>query len=113
MAFLLALPLFAQADEQTKPNTLTPKEIAEGWILLFDGKTTFGWTSPNGSKWTIVDGMLAPQKDKPGLLVTTTAFSHYELAVEFLQARGSTLRVHHCCDAMGEPLLASGRDLTK
>ncbi len=28
-----------------KPNTLTPKEIADGWILLFDGETTFGWTT--------------------------------------------------------------------
>jgi Domain of Unknown Function (DUF1080) len=37
----LALPAFA--DEKAKPNTLTPKEIADGWILLFDGETTFGW----------------------------------------------------------------------
>ena len=22
-----------------KPNTLTPKEIADGWLLLFDGET--------------------------------------------------------------------------
>jgi Domain of Unknown Function (DUF1080) len=34
---------YAQGDK-AKPNTLTPKEIADGWILLFDGETTFGWT---------------------------------------------------------------------
>ena len=38
---LLAVPVFA--DEKAKPNTLTPKEIEDGWILLFDGETTFGW----------------------------------------------------------------------
>jgi hypothetical protein len=38
-AGLLAGP--AAADD--KPSALTPKEIAEGWILLFDGETTFGW----------------------------------------------------------------------
>lgn len=33
----------AIAEDKTKPNTLTPKEIAEGWILLFDGETSYGW----------------------------------------------------------------------
>src|ERR1700686_5639849 len=37
-----ALPCQAQGDKP-KPNTLTAKEIADGWILLFDGETTFGW----------------------------------------------------------------------
>src|SRR6266478_5111765 len=27
-----------------KLNALTPQEIADGWISLFDGETTFGWT---------------------------------------------------------------------
>src|SRR5262249_55712732 len=30
------------ADDADKPNTLTPKEIADGWILPWDGETTFG-----------------------------------------------------------------------
>jgi hypothetical protein len=33
----------ASAGEKVKPNTLTPEEIADGWLLLFDGETTFGW----------------------------------------------------------------------
>jgi len=61
-AVLMVLaPAGLLAGEPAKPNTLTPKEIAEGWVLLFDGKTTRGWTSPNGSKWTVYDGMLSPQ----------------------------------------------------
>lgn len=40
-AFLVALPAVAQ--ETAKPNTLTPQEAAEGWLLLCDGSTTFGW----------------------------------------------------------------------
>jgi Domain of Unknown Function (DUF1080) len=40
-AFALATSAFA--DDKPKPNTLTPKEIADGWILLFDGETTYGW----------------------------------------------------------------------
>lgn len=45
-----------------KPNTLTPEEEAEGWILLFDGVTTAGWHTFNRDKaaegWTVCDGEL-------------------------------------------------------
>ncbi len=85
-----------------KPNTLTPKEIADGWVLLWDGETTFGWRSPNNSKWTIADGMLAPQADKPGLLVTTSPFRDYELVVEFRRLpHGSGVVLSVGCDADG------------
>jgi hypothetical protein len=43
MLLTLASTLPAAAQDKAKPNTLTPKEIADGWILLFDGATTFGW----------------------------------------------------------------------
>ena len=102
IALLICFPIFAQADDQPKPNTLTPKEIADGWILLFDGKSTYGWTSPNDSKWTIADGMLAPQKDKPGLLVTTTAFRNYLLVVDFQLSKTGNLEVLPFCNAQGE-----------
>src|SRR5262245_143773 len=40
---LVVLGGSAFADEKTKPNALTPKEFADGWVLLFDGETTFGF----------------------------------------------------------------------
>src|SRR5580700_11138577 len=44
-------------------NTLTDEEKAKGWKLLWDGKTTEGWHSPNSTKfpkqsWQIEDGVL-------------------------------------------------------
>ena len=65
--FLAALLLFAAAlpaaaQDKAKPNTLTPKEIADGWILLFDGETTYGWDQPAGSSWTVKDGAGCPQR---------------------------------------------------
>lgn len=79
---VLLVPAGLRADERAKPTTLTRKEIAEGWVLLFDGKSTRGWTSPNGSKWTVLDGMLAPQAGEPGLLVTTKEFGPCELKLQ-------------------------------
>ena len=45
---LMVFALSAAADEP-KPNTLTPKEIADGWLMLFDGETTFGWKALQGA----------------------------------------------------------------
>ena len=42
-AICLAVVGTGSAAEK-KPNSLTPQEIADGWILLFDGESTFGWT---------------------------------------------------------------------
>jgi Domain of Unknown Function (DUF1080) len=39
---------------EKKANSLTEKEVADGWILLFDGETTFGWTG----KAEVKDGTL-------------------------------------------------------
>src|SRR5262249_40856645 len=43
VALLVSAALPARAADEAKPNTLTPKEVADGWLLLFDGETTFGW----------------------------------------------------------------------
>ena len=49
IAVALCLASLTARAGEPPTSTLTEKELAEGWLLLFDGKTTFGWTSPNGS----------------------------------------------------------------
>jgi hypothetical protein len=39
----IALAAAPTAQDHMTPNTITPKEQAEGWRLLFDGRTTAGW----------------------------------------------------------------------
>src|SRR5262245_2529594 len=39
-----------------QPNTLTPDQIAKGWIKAFDGKTTAGWKIDGEAK--VIDGIL-------------------------------------------------------
>jgi hypothetical protein len=80
----------AAADESESTNTLTDKEKAAGWKLLFDGKTTTGWRKFKGKsvpdKWRVVDGTLAfsPRGGKEGGdIVTVDEFGSFELALEW------------------------------
>src|SRR5438128_12480114 len=82
LLFLLTAALLA-ADDKPKPNTLTPKEIADGWILLFDGETTFGWTADNYAI-KVVDGALefGGKKRTLARAPISAVLSNYELTCE-------------------------------
>ncbi len=84
LALLLVLSLAdpCWAAEDAKPNKLTTAEIAEGWILLFDGKTTFGWDV--AGKPTVREGVLVYGGDAEVRASITTAFRQYELKLEYL-----------------------------
>lgn len=79
----LAAALAALAQE-TRPNTLTPKEVSDGWILLFDGESQFGWAPRGDAKWDVKDGTISvvPGSGK-GMLSTTTEFPNYHLKADF------------------------------
>jgi hypothetical protein len=74
-------------------NTLSDKEIAEGWQLLFDGKTNAGWMNPKSGKfpsdgWKIENGELiidpeGKSETGGGDIVTVKKFGNFELSLEF------------------------------
>ncbi|WP_167619767.1 3-keto-disaccharide hydrolase [Maribellus sediminis] len=81
-------------------NQLTKQEKAEGWVLLFDGKTSEGWKGYNKDHfpggWEIVDGTLhckgsgqgeAGGRDG-GDIVTTKEFSNFRLKLEWKISEG-------------------------
>jgi len=81
---VLFLAATAAADDKPKPNTLTAKEIADGWILLFDGESTFGWKIDGAAE--VKDGVLILGKGKKTVAYPTTNFG---VAFEYqLEARG-------------------------
>ncbi len=81
--------LFAQSL-----NTLTNKEKKDGWVLLFDGKTTSGWHIYNkadaGKAWEVVDGALQlnPGVEDGGDLTTDKEYENYELAIDWKISEG-------------------------
>ena len=79
---LLTLCLLATPASSADP--LTPKQLADGWVKLFDGETAFGW--PKGA--TVEGGklILTAPADKP-LVVSLPATHTGEYAYEFLYRR--------------------------
>jgi hypothetical protein len=76
--------------ENINSNTLSSSEKNDGWISLFDGKTTDGWhtygQSKAGSAWNVEDGALhldPKSKDGRGDIVTSKEFSNFDLKVEW------------------------------
>lgn len=82
---------------ELKPNTLTAEEKASGWKLLWDGKTTDGWHSPNSEKfpaksWTINDGALTvdlgfskgeAESQSGGDIISRERYANFELTADF------------------------------
>ncbi len=76
----------ACADE---PNRLTEAELADGWILLFDGETTFGWQPASKANWQVAGGVISVSEGDPGLLCTTSSFADFVLKVDFRNPKGT------------------------
>lgn len=86
LVLLLVLPPAVAAAGDQPPNTLTRQEWEEGWILLFDGETDFGWQAASKADWKVADGAISVRSGQPGLFYTTTQFADFELKVDFRAA---------------------------
>lgn len=95
VAEALSLPLSQQ------PNVLSDEEVADGWKLLWDGKTTQGWRGarlqefPTGGGWYIKDDCLTVaqgegfESKNGGDIITTTSFKNFILKVDFRITTGA------------------------
>jgi hypothetical protein len=66
-----------------QPNSLTNAEISDGWILLFDGETLFGWTPMGGAQWRAGDGAIVADSAESGWLRSNSSFADYVFTCEF------------------------------
>ncbi len=88
-------------DSPQLQNVLTAEERAEGWRLLFDGKSLNLWRgayldSLPGRGWEVRDGLLIVQASGGGEaayggdIVTREEFSNFDLRVDFKLTDGAT-----------------------
>lgn len=83
---VLALPpCLLIAQDKSAETMLTPKEIVEGWILLFDGETTMGWEIEGEAK--VDKGVLVLGGTKPTKAQVTSRLVSYEARAK-LQIEG-------------------------
>ena len=88
-ASLIVLAVFGGAIAAGGENTLSREELAEGWVLLFDGQTLFGWQPASKADWKVADGVISASQGEPGLLLTTSQFANFVLKVDFRAAEGT------------------------
>ncbi len=77
LAILLLAPLAAFAEGPATPNNVSPARAAEGWVSLFDGETTYGWTT--AGTVSIAEGALKIGGDK----VSAVTWTHPTVPGEF------------------------------
>src|SRR5438128_3016342 len=62
-------------------NTLTPQEIADGWVLLFDGTTSFGWSPREETQAEVKEGAIVLSGGR-GVLSTNSEFADFTLKAQ-------------------------------
>ncbi len=72
-------------------NGLTPQEVADGWILLFDGQTTFGWRVEGDSK--VADGWLRVGGTTVSKVRHDIRFRDFELHAEYAEVAGGEVQL--------------------
>jgi alpha-3'-ketoglucosidase len=90
MKRLFAVLLLGCSMAVAADNVLTPEEKAEGWLLLFDGKTTSGWMTSDMKppRTPVEQESLNPYKSGHYMLVHTQQWSDFVLALDFKISKG-------------------------
>jgi hypothetical protein len=79
----------------TLPNDLHAEEAAQGWRLLWDGKSAKGWRSTSAEEfpsqgWSMANGELSVKpKGGGGDIMTEEEFGAFELQMEFKVSAGA------------------------
>ena len=113
-AFLAVILLTAVPALTQTPNTLTPQEKAQGWRLLFDGRTTSGWHSTHGpgfpaTGWEVKDGLLSVTEQggeeggHAGDILSTRKYANFELSVDFRITPGANSGIKYFVDPAFTP----------
>jgi hypothetical protein len=94
--FVLLCCTAIQAQPQGALNSLTPEELAQGRVLLFDGKTTSGWAIEGDAE--VKDGVLILGGNQKTWVRIAADFSpNFELHLEYSTENNKHIQLewHH------------------
>ena len=87
--FSIVLPLvvllcgaMAATAQQPAANSLSASEKADGWILLFDGRSLTGWSPTGDVDWKVEDGTITATRGT-GFLAASRPFGNFEFKTDF------------------------------
>ena len=77
-------------------NSLSEAEKAQGWVLLFDGKSLNGWHAKNQAatsrSWLVNDSAIYRGPDSKDHLYSPVAAQDFEFSGQFKDSAGSRFR---------------------
>ncbi|HEX9783144.1 MAG TPA: DUF1080 domain-containing protein [Opitutaceae bacterium] len=96
------------------PNDLSEAEKAQGWRLIWDGKTTKGWRGAHGKPfppegWKIEEGVLmvlesgGGEAKHGGDIVTLEQFADFEFQVDFKLSEGANSGIKYFVTETSDP----------
>ncbi|MCC8427169.1 DUF1080 domain-containing protein [Mucilaginibacter sp. UR6-11] len=105
LTLLMGVVITSAFSQKAKDNTLTKKEAAAHWKLLFDGTSANGWVNGDGSPvtaapgaWEVVNGALTLKKDaKGGDIYTTDEYGDFEFSADFNIEPGTNTGIKYFC----------------
>lgn len=105
--FLVTVAVAGMVCSCNRDNKLTKAEIADGWVLLFDGEDLSQWKDYNGTEltngWKVVDGCIqAPGdgSDGSGYIVTKKKYADFELMWDWkLTHGGNSGMIYHVVES--------------
>src|SRR5262245_10870526 len=80
LALSVTASLAAVGPPARRSNNLSRQEIADGWLLLFDGESSFGWKTEGEVK--VEKGELVIGGKKAASAALTTAWGNFELRAD-------------------------------
>lgn len=110
---VLALAVGARGAQ----NELTDAERRQGWVLLFDGRTTNGWMNSDRTapRTPVIDGALNPHKAGHYMLVHTQQWADFLLTLDFKITNGCNsgvfVRTHSLTPAPGRDVGFNGLEI--
>jgi hypothetical protein len=119
LSFTIAAAMFITISSFGQElNKLSPKELKDGWVLLFNGKDFNGWRQVNATtmpkNWKIEDNVMevfAAEGKKPGqgaggdIIYAQKKFKNFELSVDWKTSKmGNSGIFYYVREVPGKPI---------